>query len=104
MRRVRVLHARDDDPGELAKTLWDLKGWARTAERLLKDMTSAPDIPDRFIAAAGMVRHLLTDPVLPAELLPSRWPAAALRDSYFQFADELAARRYPAQQLVEASS
>ena len=103
-RRVRVLHARDDDPAGLAKKLWDLTGWARTAKRLLQDMTRAADTPTRFVAAAGMVRHLLTDPVLPEELLPAAWPGAALRDSYFQFADELAARRHPAQQLVEASS
>lgn len=103
-RRVRVLHTRDDDPAELAKTLWDLTGWARTADRLLRDMESASDTPARFVAAAGMVRHLLTDPVLPDNLLPPDWPANALRDSYFQFADELAARRNPAQQLVEASS
>ena len=64
----------------------------------------ASDTPGRFVAAAGMVRHLLTDPVLPDELLPPDWPAKALRDSYFRFADELAARRYPTQQLVEASS
>ncbi len=101
-RRVRVLNARDDDPVELARQLWDLPAWARTAERLLDDMTNASDIPTRFVAAAGMVRHLLTDPVLPPGLLAPRWPAEALRDSYFRFADDLAARRYPTEQLVEA--
>ena len=103
-RRVRVLHARDDDPAQLARELWDLKAWARTADRLLKGMAAASDTPGRFVAAAGMVRHLLTDPVLPGELLPPAWPAKALRDSYFQFADELTARRHPARQLVEVSS
>jgi phenylacetic acid degradation operon negative regulatory protein len=103
-RRVRVLHARDDSPAELARLLWDLTTWSRTAERLLKDMARASDTPARFIAATGMVRHLLTDPVLPDELLPPNWPANTLRDRYFQFADELAARRNPTQQLVEASS
>ena len=63
--RVRVLHARDDDPAELAGRLWDLPGWARTAEQLLDEMAAATDVPGRFVAAAGMVRHLLTDPVLP---------------------------------------
>ena len=94
-RRVRVLHARDDDPAGLAKQLWDLRGWARTAERLLKDMASASDIPGRFIAAAGMVRHLLTDPVLPDELLPPGWPGDELRSAYGRFAAELAGRRDP---------
>ena len=69
-------------------------------------MATASDTPGRFLAAAGMVRHLLTDPVLPDELLPPAWPAKALRESYFRFADELAARRYPTRQLklMEASS
>jgi phenylacetic acid degradation operon negative regulatory protein len=40
-----------------------------------------------------MVRHLLTDPVLPDELLPDGWPGAALRNSYAQFAAELVVRR-----------
>lgn len=104
MRRVRVLSARDDDPAELVAQLWDLAAWSRTAARLLADMRTATDTPARFVAAAGMVRHLLTDPVLPAELLPADWPANALRDSYSRFADELAARRDPIHQLVEASS
>ena len=38
------------------------------------DMAAATDVPGRFVAAAGMVRHLLTDPVLPDELLPDGWP------------------------------
>ena len=38
-------------------------------------------------------RHLLTDPVLPDELLPKGWPGAALRDAYEVFAAELVARR-----------
>jgi phenylacetic acid degradation operon negative regulatory protein len=106
MRRVRVMRARDDHPAELACRLWDLPGWSHTAERLLDEMATACDTPARFLAAAGMVRHLLTDPVLPEELLPPLWPAKALRESYFRFADELAARRYPTGELklMEASS
>jgi phenylacetic acid degradation operon negative regulatory protein len=105
-RRVRVLRARDDHPAELASRLWDLPGWSRGAERLLDEMATATDTPGRFVAAAGMVRHLLTDPVLPEELLPPDWPAKALRESYFRFVDELAARRDPTRQwkLMEASS
>ena len=99
--RVRVLHARDEEPDDLAARLWDLPGWARTAERLLDDMAAAADIPGRFVAAAGMVRHLLTDPVLPDELLPPGWPGNQLRDSYFRFAEELAARRDKTQDNTE---
>jgi len=104
--RVRVLRGYDDDAAELAAQLWDLSGWAATGRQLLDDMNAAADVPGRFVAAAGMVRHLLTDPVLPGELLPPAWPAKALRESYFRFADELAARRDPIRQwkLVEASS
>lgn len=45
------------------------------------------------MAAAGIVRHLVTDPVLPDELLPEPWPGAALRAAYTDFAAELVARR-----------
>ena len=91
--RVRVLHTRDDDPVELAARLWDLPRWARTGRELLDDMAAATDIPGRFVAAAGMVRHLLTDPVLPDELLPDEWPGTAMRDAYTNFAADLVARR-----------
>jgi phenylacetic acid degradation operon negative regulatory protein len=92
--RVRVLHGRDDAPAELAGQLWDLTGWADTARRLLDEMTAnAADIPARFAIAAAMVRHLLTDPVLPGELLPAGWPGDRLRLSYNEFAAELAPRR-----------
>lgn len=91
--RVRVLRARDDDPVGLVAHLWDLPAWTRTGHRLLDDMSGAADVPGRFAAAAGMVRHLLTDPVLPDELLPDDWPGAALRHAYHDFAAELAARR-----------
>ena len=99
--RVRVLHARDDAPAELAARLWDLPAWSHTGHRLLAEMSGATDIPGRFVAAAGMVRHLLTDPVLPDELLPAKWPGNALRDSYARFAEELDALR-EGTELVEA--
>jgi phenylacetic acid degradation operon negative regulatory protein len=91
--RVRVLHARDDRPAELAARIWDLDGWAATGSRLLGDMAAAADVPTRFVTAAAMVRHLLTDPVLPAELLPAAWPGDDLRRAYTEFAAELVARR-----------
>jgi phenylacetic acid degradation operon negative regulatory protein len=91
--RVRVLRARDDDPAGLAHMLWDLPAWAHAGQRILDEMSGAPDVPGRFAAAAAAVRHLLTDPVLPAELLPGGWPGAALRSAYHDFAAELVARR-----------
>jgi phenylacetic acid degradation operon negative regulatory protein len=98
---VRVLHARDDRPGELAAQLWDLPAWVRIGRELIDEMAAATDIPGRFMAAAAMVRHILTDPVLPDELLPDDWPGATLRTAYTNFAAELVARRDDAE-LMEA--
>ncbi|TXH16589.1 MAG: PaaX domain-containing protein, C- domain protein [Mycobacterium sp.] len=89
----RVLTSRDDDPAGLAAVLWDLPAWAATARRLLDEIASAADVPGRFVAAAAIVRHLLADPVLPAELLPGDWPGEHLRQAYADFAAELVARR-----------
>jgi phenylacetic acid degradation operon negative regulatory protein len=91
--RVRILQARDRDPAELAGQLWDLTGWAKAGHRLLRDLGGATGIPEGFASAAAVVRHLLTDPVLPAELLPADWPGEQLRDSYAEFAATLVARR-----------
>ncbi|WP_139797960.1 PaaX family transcriptional regulator C-terminal domain-containing protein [Mycobacterium noviomagense] len=99
--RVRILKARDDAPAELAELLWDLSGWTRTGHRLLDEMSAASDIPGRFVVAAAIVRHLLTDPVLPNELLPDDWPGARLRAAYNDFAAELLRRRDQTQ-LAEA--
>jgi phenylacetic acid degradation operon negative regulatory protein len=100
--RVRVLHARDDDPVQLTGLLWDLPGWVGAGQDLLDEMASATEIPGQFVAAAAMVRHLLTDPVLPDELLPDDWPGAALREAYTNFAAELSSRR-DTDQLMEAT-
>lgn len=100
--RVRVMHARDDDSAGLAGRLWDLAGWVRVGDSLLEEMAAASDIPDRFVVAAAIVRHLITDPVLPDELLPAQWPGAALRKAYNDFAAELVARRDDAE-LMEAT-
>jgi phenylacetic acid degradation operon negative regulatory protein len=100
--RVRVLKARDSASAELAGQLWDLPSWAATGHRLLNEMAEACDVPGRFVVAAAMVRHLLTDPMLPAELLPADWPGAPLRAAYHDFATELTERR-DTTQLLEAT-
>ncbi len=100
--RIRILRARDDAPEQLAGELWDLAAWAKTGHRLLADTEAASDVPARFVAAAATVRHLVTDPTLPDELLPADWPGARLRDAYHDFATELAQRRQPTQ-LVEVT-
>ena len=91
--RVRVLKARDDDPPSLVAALWDLPQWSRVGRRLLREMDAARSIPARFGTAAAIVRHLLTDPVLPPELLPQDWPGDRLRTAYSAFAAELEALR-----------
>ncbi|RUP32110.1 MAG: PaaX domain-containing protein, C- domain protein [Mycolicibacterium sp.] len=90
---ARILTSRDDDPAGLAAVLWDLPAWSGTARQLLDEIASAADVPGRFVAAAAIVRHLLSDPVLPAELLPGDWPGEQLRQAYADFAAELVARR-----------
>jgi phenylacetic acid degradation operon negative regulatory protein len=100
--RVRIVHARDDAPAELAGQLWDLPSWARTGQQLLAEMSSAADVPARFVFAAAIVRHLLTDPVLPDDLLPTDWPGTRLRAVYNDFATELLERRDDIR-LVEAT-
>jgi phenylacetic acid degradation operon negative regulatory protein len=93
--RVRILRVRDDDPADLATRLWDLPAWAQSGHRLLDEMAAAPDFPGRFVVAAATVRHLLTDPVVPDELLPADWPGARLRAAYHDFAAQLLRRREP---------
>jgi phenylacetic acid degradation operon negative regulatory protein len=100
--RVRVVEVHDDDPVELAGQLWDLPSWTHTGQRLLNDMAGAADVPERFVTAAAMVRHILTDPVLPEELLPEDWPGMRLRAAYNDFAAELLSRRDDIR-LVEAT-
>ncbi|KZS75519.1 PaaX domain-containing protein, C- domain protein [Mycobacterium kansasii] len=103
--RVRVLTTRDEAPAELAARLWDLPEWVDAGQHLLDEMaqlTQAADIPGRFVVAAAMVRQLLTDPMLPAELLPAHWPGTRLREAYHDFATELA-KRLDTSQLLEAT-
>jgi phenylacetic acid degradation operon negative regulatory protein len=100
--RVRVLHSRDDDAAGLAARLWDLPEWVRIGRELLDEIATGADIPGRFVAAAAIVRHLLTDPVLPGELLPEDWPGHTLRTAYTNFAAELVARR-DGVELMEAT-
>ena len=100
---VRVFGVRESAPEELVAQLWDLDAWAAAARDLLTTLADAGEMSGRFVAAAGIVRHLLTDPVLPAELLPEGWPADELRRAYTDFADELVARRDPINQLQEVN-
>ncbi len=84
----------DTDPGDLVAALWDLDDWADEARRLclgLADSAAAFAADDDemltpgFVLAAAVLRHLLADPALPAELAPPDWPAAGLRGVYDDF-------------------
>ncbi|NYI47245.1 phenylacetic acid degradation operon negative regulatory protein [Nocardioides aromaticivorans] len=80
----RFTGAAATDARELAGRLWDLGDWARTARELLA-ATDTTDPVLRFTACATSGRHLLTDPVLPAELLPRDWPGEELRASHVAY-------------------
>lgn len=81
----------DGDPARLAGELWDLAAWADRGAALLAagpkepgDLVTSPPqwAADVFAAAAATLRHLRTDPLLPADLVPAGWPADALRARY----------------------
>ncbi|SPL90816.1 Phenylacetic acid degradation operon negative regulatory protein paaX [[Actinomadura] parvosata subsp. kistnae] len=69
--------------------LWDLDGWAAEARRLERALDGALDradgLAEGFLVSAAVLRHLLADPLLPAELLPDDWPGAELRARYDAF-------------------
>lgn len=75
----------EHDPRSLAAELWDLDGWAVRAEELLSLLQRTDALADRFVVSAAVLRHLLADPLLPPELLPSNWPGAMLRSHYDGF-------------------
>lgn len=68
--------------------------WATTARALIDEMAQwQPDLDDRRVEAlaptfeldAAVLRHLVADPVLPAELLPADWPGTELRAALRRF-------------------
>ncbi|GAA2770162.1 PaaX family transcriptional regulator C-terminal domain-containing protein [Nonomuraea dietziae] len=71
-----------EDPTAL---LWDLDGWAAEARRLERALGQAEGLAEGFLVSAAVLRHLLADPLLPAELLPQDWPGARLRARYDDF-------------------
>jgi phenylacetic acid degradation operon negative regulatory protein len=77
----RFLATPAGDPAELVARLWDLDGWARRGHALL-EATRTSDTLVRFTACATSVSHLLKDPLLPAALLPPRWPGDELREAH----------------------
>lgn len=83
--------ARPDRPAsELASALWPLDDWAARSRALLAHVARVDRPADRLTGFAAVVRHLLTDPVLPPGLLPPDWPGAELRSVYAGYQRELA--------------
>ena len=84
------------DPAEVAGELWDLGALDATARRLTEAANGAKAIlrardpgvlPESFMISVAVVRFLLSEPQLPAELVGRDWPADGLRQTY----DELEA-------------
>lgn len=76
------------DPLALARSLWDLAGWADTARSLIDELAplqarldeaDATALAEGFVVSAAVLRHLQADPLLPAALLPEDWPGTRLR-------------------------
>lgn len=86
--RFRAVPA--EPPADLAARLWDLPAWQRRAEALMSAFDDTSDPRVRITVAAAMVRHLLTDPLLPSALQPPGWPADHLRDCYASYRAEVA--------------
>jgi phenylacetic acid degradation operon negative regulatory protein len=75
------------DARVLARALWDLDGWAVEATSLLRELRALPvdgtdALAPGFVLSAAVLRHLASDPLLPDELLPRRWPGDELRSTY----------------------
>ena len=72
---------------ELAQVLWDLDDWAEEGAALLRELRALPidgtdALAPGFVLSAAVLRHLASDPLLPDELLPRRWPGNELRSTY----------------------
>jgi phenylacetic acid degradation operon negative regulatory protein len=84
----------DDDPAALATRLFRPARWANRARELdrhLAAMTARLGghghqvVAEAFVAGAAALRHIGTDPLLPAELLPPDWPGGGLRARYAEY-------------------
>lgn len=89
-RRLSLFRAAPEEAStELAARLFTPSTWAGAADELLDALAAAATVADRFEVAAAIVRHILRDPLLPAELLPDAWPGDRLREGYEGFRSEL---------------
>lgn len=90
---LRIVGEPDDGAG-LARSLWDLDGWAAAGDGLLGEMaplqaaldgSDASALAPAFVTAAASLRHLQADPLLPPALLPADWPGTELRAAHERF-------------------
>lgn len=89
-RSLEVLSATPARPAEdLARSLFNLDQWALVGRELATELGRTDVLAERLALAAAVVRHLVDDPLLPVEVLPSDWPGEALRDAYRAFRAEL---------------
>lgn len=79
------------DARAVARELFDPQAWAARARDLMRRTSAATDRLSRdggdalaaaFVLGAATLQHIRNDPLLPAELLPARWPGDELRDAY----------------------
>ncbi len=82
----------DGDPRALLHELVDLDGWATRSRQVMAELdemgagfTEHRDLVNGFELAVSALRQVLTDPLLPPELMPAEWPAGALRRAYDQY-------------------
>jgi phenylacetic acid degradation operon negative regulatory protein len=90
---IRWRGARPDPAPDLADC-FGLADWATGAAALREEMSGllaplergdADALAAGFVTSAAVLRHLQADPLLPEELLPRRWPGAALRAEYDRY-------------------
>ena len=85
--------AATDITADTMRSLFCLDAWADDARILTEAMNDEPDATGterftyQFALSIAVVRHLQLDPLLPAELIPNRWPGRTLRSTYRRFDD-----------------
>jgi phenylacetic acid degradation operon negative regulatory protein len=90
---VHFHSAATDIPAETVRSLFSLDDWATGARRLTRAMCDELDVEAvgvddftyQFALSITVIRHLQLDPLLPAELIPRRWPGHDLRNGYRRF-------------------
>jgi phenylacetic acid degradation operon negative regulatory protein len=81
----------DDGAAALVEQLFAVRAWAARATELLRrnervvgalGQFDHSALREGFVVGAATLQHIRNDPLLPAELLPARWPGDELRDAY----------------------